>query len=234
MDEKMPPPVPESGRFVGPMTDERGIVRKHKLPLGKAESLAALLDEYVFFTPASMYLHGRFFDGPLIDMMWEVQRDIPLYHYKFNRQLFYGLEAKDGDPAWNYVLWAVRPDDFDAVRKFILSVTLSWANEKRIICYGEQAFRVLDPLVVAKPLIGTEMPTIPISAFGVNGNRMRTAFSLDEDIPRLKRLPPDIEMVVCGDAVFGGENPCNARQDFREALKRKEADHQQEDGDKNG
>ena len=107
MDE----PAEEGVRYLGPPCDSRGMIVKHKLNVGFAESLAAMTD-YQFFTPAVLYLHGAFTDGPLIDFMFNEQRDIRLHYHVSRTKIFNGLEApSNGNVLWNHALWAVAKEE---------------------------------------------------------------------------------------------------------------------------
>jgi hypothetical protein len=218
MDRDPPKPHKEF-RFVGPTVDARGVLRKYPLRVGGAESLTALLGEHVFFTPAALYLHGGLTDGPLIDFIYEVRENVRFYYKKFNRPVFRGLE--DGaDSDWNHVLWAVSREHWEALARFMLSVTLFYPDERRLARFAEQELVVLDPLSLDRSVLWRpDLPVLPVSALGVNASDFRMAFdqgpNLLMDTPSLRRHPPDEETRIQLRALMAGHNPLDATLNHR-------------------
>lgn len=225
-------PRREGFTFTGPPVDARGLVRKYPLPVGAAASLAEMAADYYFFTPAALYLFGDFTDAPLIDFVCELREDVRFYYRKFNRPVFRGLE-RNGDSDWNHVLWAVGRPYWELLRDFLLSVTLSFREEGRLVRIAEQELSVLDPLTADRAVLyRPDMPLVPVSAFGVNGSRFRAAFRAGAsplmEPPGLRFHPPDKEVRVYAQALFGGHgNPLDVVQNFRN----KEADRARDTGD---
>lgn len=212
-------PLEETPKFVGPVVDQRGIVRKYRMPVSKAESLLALNDEYAFFTPAALYLHGSFVEGMWVDYMYEMQADVPLYFQKFARPIFRGLATRDRDPSWNHVLWAVTRDYWDSVVNFLCSLSLVDRETQTVVRYGLQELNVLDPLAIDKAgLIREDLPLLPIGVFGVYGNKTKVAYEPGVnpllDLPKLQFHKPDEDMQVFANAYFSGRNPINEREQF--------------------
>jgi hypothetical protein len=220
-------PDPEDVKFVGPVVDQLGVMQKHPLQVGNAESLLAMSAEYVFFTPAVLYLHAGFTDVPLIDAVYELREDFKLYHKKFNNQIFHGLHTADGNKDWNYVLWAVETPYWDYLFKFIASLTLTRTDLGVLIRVGGQELQILDPLAVDRQkIVSNNLPMLKVHAFGVNGNTFRAGLAHGRRFfqqPSLLFFPPEEDIKVFAEAYFRGKNPINARADFVTVQKLKGA-----------
>ncbi len=197
--------------------DADGFIEKRELKVGQARSLAPLLDDFAFFTPAVLYLHGRFRDAPLADFVYMVAPDCKFYYRKFHRPMFRGLDApSNGNPDWNFVLWAVRKDHWEDFANWMVSLTLTYEDERAVAGIGEQRFDVIDPLAADRSSVWHKgLPSIPVTAFGINGSKFRAGFVLGEnmlmDPPRLRFFEPGEDMKVFTEALYGGGNPVDAR-----------------------
>lgn len=202
MDE----PADEGIRYLGPPCDSRGMIVKHKLNVGFAESLAAMTD-YQFFTPAVLYLHGAFTDGPLIDFMFNEQRDIRLHYHVSRTKIFNGLEApSNGNVLWNHALWAVVKEDWEPLRDFLLGCSFNHTDSKWLVRIGETELTIPDPLAIEKGVYsGVDLK---VSAFGINTNRGQMGLGhTPPGLPTLRLEEPDPELVVFANAVFAGDDP---------------------------
>jgi hypothetical protein len=202
--------------FSGPVVDHRGIVRKYKLPIGQAESLEAMTEEYVFFTIAPLYLRGNFRDAMLVDYMMSMGEEVKFYYYKFNKPIFKGLETSLYDRDWNHVLWAIGQEWWDSFQDFCCSLTVALRDQNWLVRFGVQEARIIDPLALDKAgMIRHDLPKPGIALLGVYGNKDQFAFEIGEpltSLPTLKRLPPEEDMRVFAKALFEGQNPLNARE----------------------
>jgi hypothetical protein len=203
-------PKAEGTRYLGPACDERGFVLKRKLPVGPARALAELAAEYAFFSPAILYLYGAFTDGPFVDLMFELNRDVALYHHRFRRPLFRGLEARsNGDPGWNYVLWAVRKDDWAFLRDYLVSLKFCHEEHRWVVRIGERPLLIVDPLVADR---GQLLPGggVEVTAFGIYTNKFCCGLVDHEKLARPPVLtigPAHPELAVWAEARFAGGNP---------------------------
>lgn len=212
-----PKPHQHGMRFVGPPVDADGRVQKYELKVGAAGGLLDLAGEYTFFTPAILYLHGGFRDGPLIDFMYDLNVEVKFYYKQFRKPIFRGLESKsNGDPGWNFALWAVRSEYFQALNDFLVSVTLTYAQDKTVAGIGEQSLMVPDPLRVDRTFVyDPAIPQLPVTVFGVNGSRYRALLDTSDrpfaSPPTLRFYAPDPAMVTFAKALYCGVNPIDAR-----------------------
>lgn len=217
-------PRTHGSQFVGPPVDEHGRIPKKELRAGAARGLSEMLDEYAFFTPAILYLHGGFRDAPLIDFMYEMRTDVTFYYRKFSRPVFRGLEAQsNSDPAWNFALWALRREYFEAFSDFLVSLTLTYADEKTAAGVGEQVIEVPDPLRAERAVLyDPTMATVPVSVFGINGSRYRAAMAVSNrpfaEPPVLRFYAADPTMVTFAQALYCGVNPIDARSGHRREI----------------
>jgi hypothetical protein len=203
-------------KFLGPPVDDRGVIRKQELRIGSAESLAVLAEEYAFFTPAVLYMYGQFYDGPLVDLMYERQENIPLYYKKFHRPIFRGLETPDGDTSWNHAMWAVRRDHLPILADFIIGITFVVHESRQVIRFGEHFLTIADPLAMDRAVVyDPRLPRLSIRVFGVNGSRFRAALKQGKsalmDPPTLQFYDSDETMKLFADATFNGRNPLEAQ-----------------------
>lgn len=200
----------------GTVLDENGFIPKYELPCGQAKALVEMADEYVFFTPALLYLYARFHDAPLADFVIMVRPSCKFYYKKFDRPVFKGLEARSNkDPAWNFALWAVKREHWPMLCDWLVSLTLTNVDTKTVCGIGEQRLKVIDPLAADKTSVWHDrMPRIEITAFGINGNKYRAALAEGRgpyDPPVLSFDQPDKAMLAFATALYGGGNPVDAR-----------------------
>jgi len=198
--------------FKTPETDHGGRLQKHLLPLGRAKSLTELAQDYAFFTPAILYLHGYMTDDPLVDFLHEYQQNVEFFFYRFDRRIFAGLDTSDGDVDWNHAVWAVRREHWEAFKSFYLTVAVAVPDSNYVNKIGRQVLHVIDPLAVDKATLVTgRLPVVEVDAFGVDGSLCRLAFEEGinplTNIPRLRKYPPTRTMVDYAKAFFKGDNP---------------------------
>src|SRR5262245_28573115 len=143
MDEQWP----EGMQLIRPVVDITGRLLKHELPLRSSTTLLDMTDEYSFFTPAILYILGILNDHPLIEFMYEYQREVPFFWRRFDKPLFRGLEVDD-DPGWNHALWALQREHWDVFCSFYCSLAVSNIAPRRLFRVGMQLIDVVDPLAV--------------------------------------------------------------------------------------
>lgn len=207
-------PAPESAAYLGPPVDPRGLIVKRRLRLGNAESLAALSDEWSFFSPAAAYLCGRFSDSFLVDYMFSLGRDVDFYFHKFQSPLFRGLNV-GADADWNYALWAVRPDEWAGLLDFFCGLTIVDRAERSTYRYGMQEVTTPDPIASSRLILSTSPVTFTVPAFGVYGNRFVASFSPGANPfspPHIGFSAPSRPEVAFSEAYLNGANPFAARE----------------------
>jgi len=213
-------PLPEGVSAGGPPVDADGVVRKYPLRVGAATRLADLAEEYAFFTPAVLYLHGGFTDAPLADLL-AARPAVRFFFRKFARPLFRGLKApSNGNPDWNFALWAVERAHWPAVADWLVSLTFTYAQTREVAGVGQQELTIADPLAADRMGVYAPPPPVVVGAFGVNGSRGVAYLAAGDGTvlrpPRLAFGPPSAEMAAFGKALYGGDDPVAARLSTRE------------------
>jgi len=196
--------------------DANGFIQKRELKVGQVKNLQGFSSEFVFFTPAILYLYGGFRDSPFADLMYMTGTDIPLYYRKFAKPIFVGLEApSNGNADWNYVLWAVHVEHWKAVSDWLVSITLSYSDHGEVAGVGEQLLTIVDPLAEERVLLYHDrLPRMSVYAFGLNGSKFRAYFKQPtEAYAKPVRVfdTPSAGMQVFAKALYGGGNPVDAR-----------------------
>jgi hypothetical protein len=185
--------------------------RKEPLKFGTASRLSDL-STLSFFTPALLYVHGGYDDGPLLRFMEDMDDEVFIGHYRFNSAIFTGFETSDGDKDWNHVLWAVHRHIWPAFESYMISVAVIH-HKFRVVCRaGAQDITIADPLFVeTQTIIPPTLPTADIVVLGVNGSHKVVAIDPDYQLtggkPAARIFPPSAEMLKFASAVFANENP---------------------------
>lgn len=151
-------------------------VPKPPLPVGRVNVLQQLSSDFVFFSPAPLYLQGLIGgDQPWVDFCREFGFDIPFFHHKFNRPVFRHLIARDGDTAWNHVLWAVPRFAWDAFKVYVGSLTFIKDNLQELHVVVVQEIAASDPLARDNSVLTSDLPRMPIYFFGLTGTNTTCA-----------------------------------------------------------
>jgi hypothetical protein len=192
------------------------VVEKFEMTFGAAEGLHRFTDQVQFFSPALLYLYGRFTDEPFVQFMAE-QGEIKLMHHHFKQPIFLGFEAGDGDKAWNHVLWGVLKEHYEALENYILSVVLTSVEERWMARVGAQDVTILDPLQIDKQkIINLEVPTIPIVVWGLDTNHLALSVETENGDPflrpKIRTHEPQPETVAEANAMYTGKNALEARE----------------------
>lgn len=150
------------------------VVPKYRIKFERANKLSDI-PGYVWYTPAAMYLWGRFTDINLSDIVKDA--DIKIFWYKFDQPIFRNFEA-GADKDWNHTLWAAREDQWKyLVDRVLESIQFDIAKEI-VYQYALQTITIYDPLNLDRnKLIKRDSPKIEVSAFAVLSNIGQCAFS---------------------------------------------------------
>lgn len=175
------------------------VVSKTELRFAGKTGIADYVGDYAFFTPAILYLYAGFTDAPLADMAEVLGRPVPLYFVRSPVPLFAGLEAPDGNPAWNFGLFAVHRDDWKDLSDWLLTLMLMDAQTGECNAVAEQRVSVLDRGV-----------PVEVMAFASRGSKATWALVQEGPVPRLAKLRPSIGTSAFANALLLGENPVDA------------------------
>lgn len=148
-------------------------VPKNRIEFRRAGKLSDV-PGYVWYTPAILYIWGRYSDVNLSDIVRNL--DAKFFWYRFDRPVFAGLTA-NGDAAWNHILWAAREDQWLAIVDAILETVQFDIPNKLLFQYAMQSVSIVDPLCVDRQATVTmATPVIQIKTFAVLSNTRQIAF----------------------------------------------------------
>ena len=191
------------------VTQQRVEAPKYRMGLERLRRLSDVTDRYCFFTPALLYLYGRFNDQPLVDFLADYKKPVHLMHALFDHPIFGGLETPDGNADWNRALWAIAREALPAFEAYILSVTMHDTPHHLVFRIGAQDLWLPDPLAVDRRGI-LERP-LCITVFGVDSNARVIAFDPSgKGLPVLRSWPPQPRTVQFAKLMFAGNNPTSA------------------------
>jgi hypothetical protein len=173
----------------------------------RVQSLTPFLERFAFFTPAPAYLWGSLHPRVLADFLAQQQGTVEFFHRKFERPLFRGLEAPNGDVAWNHVLWAVERPHWQPLVDHLCAAVLTDSPRQVVYRFGLQNLEIVDPLFLdRRVLCPAVLPSLAIGAFGVRSSAFTAAFQEGAanvlDLPRIVFLPPAEECRLYARVLF--------------------------------
>jgi hypothetical protein len=158
-------------------------VPKYRVSFERAGKLADI-PGYVWYSPASIYIWGRYSEVNLADMVQ--QHDTKIFWYKFEKPVFKGFTV-NGDPSWNHTLWAAPLEQWKAIYSTILETVQFDIPNKRLYQYALQKLTIYDPLSVdVKKVVLLSTPKIDIHAFAVLSNIGQYAFDTRKNDVRVQ------------------------------------------------
>ncbi len=200
-----PKPLRE-GQVVSPGTP-RGKAPKRPLDFtSSVRQLRPFTERFTFFTIAPAYLWGRFSDAVLLDFL-QTYPSAQFFYKKFDRQIFRGLTAPNGDRDWNYVLWAVETPYWEPLANHLDGAVMSDRFQSATYGFGIQELTIADPLFLDRvTLCPADVPTLLIYAVGVHSSRYLAAFVCGShpvmDLPELQFYKPDSHDKLYAQALF--------------------------------
>lgn len=148
-------------------------VPKYQVKFERAGKLADI-PGYVWYSPASIYIWGRYSEVNLSDLVQ--QHDARIFWYKFDKPIFKGFEVS-GDASWNHTLWAASEEQWQKIYETILETVQFDIPRKRLYQYAMQKLTIYDPLSVDdKRVVLQSTPKIDIHTFAVLSNVGQYAF----------------------------------------------------------
>lgn len=199
---------PRAGRTV----DMEGRVDKNEMRLGRTPLLANTLNDLVWFTPAILYLHGAFQDRFLLDFAASFPQGDDVFYgfYRFDRALFAGLGAPDGDEEWNHVLFCVEKHFWEDFKKFMVTIVLQHSPKNWHAEIVHQRMEIPDPKGYGDPKNGM----CEVHAFGMNGTDGILVLNyLHFPLrPKFTAFAPRASIQAFNAAIAAGVNPVDAAQ----------------------
>lgn len=200
------------------------------LPPLAGSSLSEYQKEFVFFTPALLYLYGGFTNNILQDFVAQYEQGssftVAFFAYQAKQPIFQGLEIK-ADMSWNYYLFGVRRIHWLAFESFMLSLAL--VNKDLLIRVGLQEIEIADPMLLGRySVVPTNPPLVTVIGFGVNSTEGAVAFEPGDhpllDPPKIAFHEPQNDHLVFVKAMRQGENPHDAVAKWRMERGNKNSD----------
>lgn len=196
-DDKLPKPKEDKFYEFKPFR-----VAKYRIEFQNAGKLADI-PGYVWYTPAPLYLWGRYQETNLADAVQ--QHDIQIFWYRFDKPIFSSFTA-GGDPSWNHILWAAREDQWPKLVDAILETVQFDIPNKLLYQYALQTLTVPDPLTHdVQRLLLPAHPKVTIYAFAVLSNAKQIAFDTRKAVPHcpsVVQFKPDPIHVRAGQLLF--------------------------------
>lgn len=166
-------------------------VPKYRVQFQNAKSLSSV-PGYTWYTPAALYLWGRFTEKNLADLVEKY--NLSVFWYQFDKPIFSGFSFGE-DKSWNHLLWAVRNEEHPKLVDGILE-TVQFDLDKNVLYqYALQKLRIYDPLNTdLERVVLPSTPVVEISVFAVLSNLRQCAFDTKkatQSLPSMVSYPPD-------------------------------------------
>lgn len=161
---------------------------------------------YKWFSPAAMYLWGRFTDMHLQDLM--SRHNLVIYWYAFQNPVLAGFTV-NGDKAWNHTLWAVAEDKWEALVDSVLETMMIDRDTKTMTGFALQYLTIVDPLYADKKVVvDANSPKATVGYFAVLTDKYQLAFTRQEggpgEIPHVRTLSAQAQQRRVAGAVYSG------------------------------
>jgi len=192
---------------------DRADVRFVRAEFGTLPALGPLLPYMTFFSPAAIYLQGRFEDRLLADFLCQRGNEVTLYLADFQRPILTLPPDWPNAASWARRLLGVRAEVAHEFSTFFLSVKVSDPARQRLYGVGIQELTVVDPLYADRQagVLPSSPPRIPLLALGVNAGHVAWGY---ESVPGqplappvLRRYPPLPEAAALAEAYWRGAVP---------------------------
>ena len=201
----------EKDKLIAPKKDEFYSFAPFRVPKYKIEfkqvNKISDVPGYVWYTPASIYIWGRYSETNLSDI---VQRhNIKIFWYKFDKPIFTGFNVA-GDTSWNHILWAASTDLWPKFVDSIIETVQFDIPNMKLYQYAMQTLTIQDPLVLdTQRIITTNHPKQVIHSFAVLSNDCQIAFDTrnmsTKSCPHVVSFKPDLIHVNAANKLFSNK-----------------------------
>ncbi len=196
----------EEGIHVGEPVEATDGPVYHEARLGKAASLADLVQEYAFFNHGALFCFTNIDVDPVHDYCSRIDtKCLPLY-LTFPEPVFDGLVCQ-GDPSWNYRLIAIPRARWHGLDRFLCAMSAIDRFRKRFYRMVSQEIPIADALALSKlTVIPIPTPMVTINTYTPTSNKRLVAFAPADnppvDRPRIVFHPPEPGVVLLAKAHF--------------------------------
>lgn len=197
-------------------------VPKYQVKFDKASSLSDI-QGYKWYTPAAIYLWGRFSEATLSDIV--ARMDLKVFWYKFNNPVFSGFNV-GGDKSWDHALWACSEEQWSKFIDLMLEIVQFDIPNELLYHYALQSVTVPDPLSVdSSGLVTDKTPEFEVHSFAVLTNKAQYAFDSNSlrrvgELPRMATYRPNDRHVNAAKKLFSipGLNQDKAFDSYKTIL----------------
>lgn len=134
-----------------------------------ATTLSDLAEEFDFLAMGLVFLHVPLDFDLIAQFAYETNSDEVPFSLKFDKPIFRGLTAPNGDQDWNHVLFAYPRDAATGKNSFVewLGRAAFWdPGSQTMLRVRTQQFDMPDPLLLDKLVVlPDELKTVPVTAF---------------------------------------------------------------------
>lgn len=184
------PQLRDIGVSSGGSMPEQGIQLSALLP-SDATTLRDLLGEYVFYTPALIYLTLPLVRDPFYDWCDSLDETVVPLEFVSDTALFFGLYRQDqyGTQQWNNRVLAMPRQHWDSYHQFMLTVAFHGKGSRKLARVRSREVEIVDPLWLRKQ--ATYQPvvqSVPITAFCLDTDKGCLYIENDGPLPKPPRI----------------------------------------------
>jgi len=177
--------------------------------ISQAQSLADLMEQYAFFTPAILFCVGGLDRDPMEEFAQKCNEQIEIFNLPVTEQLFYGLEDRhQPENDWNHYLFGIQKDKFEDFNRFMMETGIIDWERKYYASVLAHDIEIIDPLAKAKLVAIPDdgWPMVTITVYGLRANLHTAVLATPKDIvrglPSLFKGKPDPAVKRDGKKLF--------------------------------
>ena len=147
-------------------------VNPQALKINQATRLKDLSREYAFYTPALIYMKIRLMGrDPMSQFIAEYGKQVVPFSLKFAKPVFHGLNL-DRDTSWNYVLFGVEREHWEAYKSFMGTMAFTDRQLKFFTRIRTKEIVIADPLFFERAtVLPARLPLLDLTVFCLDSNQ---------------------------------------------------------------
>ena len=147
-------------------------INPQALKISQATKLSDLSKEYVFYTPALIYMKIRLMGrDPVTQFVQEYGKQVTPFSLRFNKPVFHGLNL-GRDVSWNYVLFGMEREHWEAFKSFMGTMAFTDRQLKLLARIRTKEIVVADPLFFEKAtVLPAKLPLTDVTVFCLDTNQ---------------------------------------------------------------
>jgi len=178
----------------GPQAFPQQQVEAKRLQISRAACLRDLTEEYHFYTPGVLYAKVPMAPDLTASYIGETNCEIIPFSLAVDRPIVSGLNAPNGDPGWNHVLYAIELDHWDAYVEYVGTCAINHREQNTIWRVRTQDIQIFDPFGGVCAAVKTLDNSLTITAFVLESQHGTWMFNQDSFLPTLyfnREVHPD-------------------------------------------